>query len=139
VGGTCRGRGQGVAGVQDLLTQKRLQGAEIMGLVREQVLIGGADDNRVVCSGPMLVVDAQAAMHLALVLHELATNARKYGALSVPSGRLSVTWEVSRTDSERDLVIDWKERGGPRIHIPNEKGFGSVLIEQTLKGHGGKA
>ena len=136
---TFSGRVQALSRVHDLLTQKRLQGAEILELVREQVLIGGADDNRVVCSGPMLVLDAQSVMHLALVLHELATNARKYGALSVPSGRLSVTWEVSRTDSERDLVIDWKERGGPRIHIPNEKGFGSVLIEQTLKGHGGKA
>ncbi len=135
---TFSGRVQALARAHDLLTQKNLQGAEIMGLVREQVLYGGFDDTRVACSGPMLVLDAQAAMHLALILHELATNARKYGALSVPTGRLSVSWEL-RTNGERDLVLDWKERGGPRIAVPRQKGFGSVLIEQTVKGHGGKA
>src|SRR5262245_30287934 len=135
---TFSGRVQALARAHDLLTQKNLQGAEIMGVVREQVLYGGFDDTRVACSGPMLLLDSQSAMHLALVLHELATNARKYGALSVPTGRLSVSWEL-RTNGERNLVLDWKERGGPRISAPREKGFGSALIEQTLKGRGGKA
>jgi PAS domain S-box-containing protein len=135
---TFSGRVQALARAHDLLTQKNLQGAEIMGLVREQVLYGGFDDNRVACTGPMLLLDPQSAMHLALILHELATNARKYGALSVPTGRLWVSWEL-RTNGERNLVLDWKERGGPRIAAPREKGFGSALIEQTVKGHGGKA
>jgi len=135
---TFSGRVQALARAHDLLTQKNLQGAEIMGLVREQVLYGGFDDNRVACTGPMLLLDPQSAMHLALVLHELATNARKYGALSLPTGRLWVSWAL-RTNGERNLVLDWKERGGPRITVPREKGFGSALIEQTVKGHGGKA
>jgi len=135
---TFSGRVQALARAHDLLTQKKLQGAEIMGLVREQVLIGGADDHRVDCSGPMLMLDSQSAMHLGLVLHELATNARKYGALSVATGRLSVTWEL-QTNGVRNLVLEWKERGGPRVTVPREKGFGSILIEQTVKGHGGKA
>jgi PAS domain S-box-containing protein len=132
------GRVQALARAHDLLTQTRLQGAEIMDLVREQVLLGGADDKRVQLAGPTLMLDAQAAMNLALVVHELATNARKYGALAGPDGRLSVTWET-RTNGERQLVLDWRESGGRKVEVPCERGFGSALIEQTLKAHGGKA
>jgi PAS domain S-box-containing protein len=131
------GRVQALARAHDLLTQTKLQGADVMKLVREQVLLGGSNDNRVTCSGPMLMLDAQKAVHMALVLHELATNARKHGALSVPDARLSVQWEV-RTNGGRNLVIEWKETGGPCVLAPNRRGFGSTLIERTLKAHGGK-
>jgi PAS domain S-box-containing protein len=132
------GRVQALARTHDLLTQTRLQGAEIMDLVRDQVLLGGADDRRIEISGPTLMLDAQAAMNLALVVHELATNARKYGALSGPDGHLSVTWEI-RTNHERQLVLEWRERGSRKIAVPRERGFGTALIEQTLKAQGGKA
>src|SRR6202030_4297388 len=71
------GRVQALARAHDLLSQTRLQGAEIMDIVRDHVLLGGTSDKRVECAGPTLMLDAQAAMNLALVLHELATNARK--------------------------------------------------------------
>jgi len=132
------GRVQALARTHDLLTQTRLQGAEIMDLVRDQVLLGGTDDRRVQIAGPTLMLDAQAAMNLALVVHELATNARKYGALSGPDGRLSVTWET-RTNNERQLVLEWSETGGRKVAAPRERGFGTTLIEQTLKAHGGTA
>ena len=132
------GRVQALARTHDLLTQTRLQGAEIMDLVRDQVLLGGTDDRRVHIAGPTLMLDAQAAMNLALVVHELATNARKYGALSGPDGRLSVTWET-RTNNERQLVLEWSETGGRKVAAPRERGFGTTLIEQTLKAHGGRA
>jgi len=133
------GRVQALARTHDLLTQTRLRGAEIMDLVRDQVLLGGADDRRVEISGPTLMLDAQAAMNLALVVHELATNARKYGALSGPDGHLSVTWET-RTNDERRLVLEWREQNASRkIAVPRERGFGTTLIEQTLKAHGGSA
>jgi PAS domain S-box-containing protein len=132
------GRVQALARTHDLLTQTRLQGAEIMDLVRDQVLLGGQDDRRVEISGPTLMLDAQAAMNLALVVHELATNARKYGALSGPDGRLSVTWET-RTNDERRLVLEWRESASRKIAVPRERGFGTTLIEQTLKAHGGGA
>ena len=132
------GRVQALARTHDLLTQTRLQGAEIMDLVRDQVLLGGADDRRVEISGPTLMLDAQGAMNLALVVHELATNARKYGALSGPDGRLSVTWET-RSNAERKLVLEWRESTGRNIAVPQERGFGTTLIEQTLKAHGGGA
>ena len=115
-----------------------MQGADVMELVSEQVLIGAPNDNRISCSGPLLVLDAQAAMHLALVLHELATNARKHGALSVPTGRLSVTWQV-RMNGGRSLLLSWKESNGPKVSAPSAHGFGRTLIEQTVRAHGGEA
>jgi PAS domain S-box-containing protein len=133
------GRLQALAQAHDLLTRTKMQGAEVMQLVREQVLLGdGAEDQRVSCSGPAVVLDPQAAIHLALVLHELATNARKYGALSLPKGRLSVSWEV-RTNGDRELVLHWTESGAARVSVPRRRGFGTTLIERMLKVGGGKA
>jgi PAS domain S-box-containing protein len=133
------GRVQALARAHDLLINEKLQGADVLELVREQVLFGAADDKRVSCSGPVLLLDAQLSVHLALVLHELATNARKYGALSVPTGRLAVQWEMRTSGKRGNLVLEWKESGGPKVSMPKERGFGSTLIERTLSAHGGEA
>ena len=106
--------------------------------MREQVLLGAPEDGRIAYSGPLLVLDAQMALHLALVLHELATNARKYGALSVPQGRLSVDWSVM-TNNGSSLMMRWKETGGPRVSAPSKHGFGTTLVEHALQAHGGEA
>jgi CheY-like chemotaxis protein len=106
--------------------------------MRDLVLLGGAVDRRVEITGPTLMLDAQGAMNLALVVHELATNARKYGALSGPDGRLTVTWET-RSNAERKLVLEWRESTNRKIAVPHERGFGTTLIEQTLKAYGGSA
>jgi len=132
------GRVQALAKAHTLLTRSKMQGADVMELVSEQVLIGAPNDNRISCSGPLLVLDAQAAVHLALVLHELATNARKHGALSVPTGRLSVTWQV-RTNGGCSLLLSWRESNGPKVSAPSAHGFGRTLIEQTVRAHGGEA
>jgi len=132
------GRVQALAKAHTILVKTKMQGADVMDLVNEQVLLGVADDNRISCSGPLLMLDAQKAVHLALVLHELATNARKYGALSVPNGRLSVTWQM-RTNGGRCLLLVWKEASGPKVSAPNASGFGSTLIDQTLRALGGEA
>jgi len=131
------GRVQALAKAHSLLTDRKLEGAELTELVREQVTLGVADE-RVICSGPMVILGAQPAIHLALVLHELATNARKYGGLSVPQGRLSVKWEVHSSGS-RTLLLDWTESGGPQVSAPLTAGFGTTLIERTLQTHGGQA
>jgi PAS domain S-box-containing protein len=130
-------RVRALASAHMVLTRSEMRGAEIMDLVREQVLLDVADDPRISCSGPLLMLEPQAALHLALVLHELATNARKHGALSAPSGRLSVTWEVRRNGGQ-NLLLHWKESAGPAVRAPAERGFGSTLIEQTLRVHGGE-
>jgi PAS domain S-box-containing protein len=132
------GRLQALAKAHTLLTRTQMQGADVMALVNEQVLIGAANGDKVSCSGPSLMLDPQTAVHLALVLHELATNARKYGALSVPSGRLSVTWEM-RTNGGCSLLLSWKESDGPEVRAPRTHGFGRALIDQTVRSHGGRA
>jgi PAS domain S-box-containing protein len=131
------GRIQSLARAHSLLTGASFQGADIHQLVRDQLQLGGEDDKRLVCSGPSLVLEAQAALHLALVLHELGTNARKYGALSTPNGHVAVNWEV-HTNGGRRLILDWRETGGPKVTAPSTRGFGSMLIEHSLQAHGGE-
>lgn len=75
------------------------------------------------------------ALHAAMMLHELGANSVKYGALSNPNGTISIRWSVL----DNSLCFDWKERGGPPIKAPIGRGFGTTLIEQTVKGQGGSA
>jgi PAS domain S-box-containing protein len=133
------GRLQALARAHDLLTRSSFEGAEVMQLIREQVLLSDDTSNRISCSGPNLRLDAQTAIQLALVLHELATNARKHGALSVSTGRLSVEWEVHANGGRRTLALDWTERDGPKVSVPQQHGFGTTLIARTLEAQGGTA
>lgn len=80
-------------------------------------------------AGPNVVLDARAYSVMALVLHEMATNAAKYGALSRAGGRLSVTWTI---DAGGGCDIAWRESGGPTVHPPTRSGFGSVLIDRSV-------
>ncbi len=132
------GRVQALARAHDLFTQTKMRGAQVTELVREQVLLGGVDDRRIASSGPGITLDAESTLHLALVLHELATNARKHGALSVPEGRLSVSWQVC-ANGGRNLLLEWRESGGPPVKAPKQCGFGTTLIARTLEVHGGEA
>lgn len=134
--GNFNGRIQALARAHSLLTGSSFQGAELQQLVREQLLIGGEADARIAFSGPRLMLEGQVALHLALVLHELGTNARKHGALSSPTGRVSVCWEIRSHNGPR-LALDWRESGGPPVKAPASRGFGSMLIEQSLNTHGG--
>lgn len=130
------GRIQALARAHGLLTVGSFQGAQLMDLVRDQLLLGGAEDQRITCSGPDLTLGAQAAVHMALVLHELGTNARKHGALSGIAGHVDVSWAL-RTNGGRTLVLVWQESGGPPVAAPTSRGFGSMLIEHSLRAHGG--
>jgi two-component sensor histidine kinase len=89
-----------------------------------------------VISGPDTFVDAQHSLLLTLVLHELATNAVKYGALSNGSGQVRLRWDLAESDG-RAVRLHWEEVGGPAVTAPVQHGFGSRLIEQVLgKGSG---
>lgn len=131
------GRIQALARAHALLTGSSFQGADIQHLVRDQLLLGGEADARISWSGPALRLDGQVALHLALVLHELGTNARKHGALSTPSGQVSARWETRSHAGGARLVFDWRESGGPKVKPPAGRGFGTMLIEQSLQTHGG--
>ena len=129
------GRIQSLAKVHALLTNENWQGANLRELIRDQLLQGSIDETRLTAWGPPLRLTAQATLHLALILHELGTNSVKHGALSVPQGRVSLTWGLKG----RTLKLQWQERGGPTISGSIQRGFGVSLIEHTAKGQGGKA
>ena len=74
----------------------------------------------------------EAAQNIGLALHELATNAAKYGALSVPTGQISITWRWLSESNPAAVEILWVERGGPDVQPPEQRGFGSVVIERNL-------
>ncbi|HEV7278074.1 MAG TPA: PAS domain S-box protein [Devosiaceae bacterium] len=130
------GRIQALGRAHDLLVQGKMQGSSLAEVVREQVLPG--DDPRISIDGPSVTLNARAAVQLALVLHELASNARKHGALSVVEGRLAIRWHTEASDGS-DLVIDWTEKGLKQVAAPAAPGFGAQLIERTLEGDGGSA
>ena len=83
--------------------------------------------------GPQVWLGEKVASTFSMVLHELATNATKYGALSVPSGKVCIRWhEDKMTDGGRQLAFEWRECGGPRVEPPTRRGFGSQLVERAL-------
>lgn len=136
----------GLARSHDLLVQKNWEGANIADLVAAQLApFIDKSKPRVVTNGPPLLLSAEAAQNLGMALHELATNASKYGALSVPTGRVSVEWAwhdgVGDGGGERRLQVRWKESNGPPVTaVPTRTGFGHAVIEQmAAAGLRGKA
>jgi len=83
-------------------------------------------------SGPTVMLKPQAALFITLALHELSTNAAKYGALSVPGGRVAVSWIITGDRPPR-LELDWQEEGGPKIGGLGRQGFGTELIERGIR------
>jgi two-component sensor histidine kinase len=90
--------------------------------------------------GPPISVQANTAVTLSLILHELATNAAKYGALLSENGRIAVSWTKRATGlDEYEISLRWRESGGPRVRLPRSKGLGSKLIESGAKQLGGRS
>lgn len=119
-----------MARTHDLLTADVWQATELNKLVEEALLPFGLSNFAI--KGPEIDVSSRAAMAFSLGLHELATNASKYGALSVQGGSVDVTW--SHDQALQQLNFVWQEKGGPRVLVPKSKGFGSKLIEGVLAG-----
>ncbi len=131
------GRIQALAGAHDVLTASSWQGANLGALLKDQLIFGDASEGRFTYDGPAIKLDPQAAVALSLVLHELGTNASKYGALSVASGHVKLFWEAA--ENGKILKLRWQELGGPRVAEPSRRGFGSFIIEQSLSGLDGDA
>jgi two-component sensor histidine kinase len=124
---------------QDMLTREHWVGADIRDIVADAFKMHGLQRSGCVeMEGPSARVDAQTALALAMVLHELGTNALKYGALSRPDGVVKASWRVEACAAERVLDFCWRETGGPKVQPPARRGFGSRLIEQAFDQHGGE-
>ncbi|MFN8925624.1 MAG: HWE histidine kinase domain-containing protein [Rhodospirillales bacterium] len=114
-----------------LLSVSKWEGAELGVLVQQELDAFMDEGWRVTMEGPDLMLDAVAAQPVGMLLHELATNAAKHGALAVPEGRLTITWRRDPTD--RGLELVWDEDGGPPVPADRPQGFGSLLIRSTVE------
>jgi PAS domain S-box-containing protein len=123
-----------LSATHDVLTQRLWESAtldEILGA--ELKPHGGIDQQRIKAGGASVQLKPQQALSLGMALHELATNAAKYGALSSPQGSVEISWSVSQGEGgERQLEIRWRERDGPEVRAPERKGFGTRLIERSI-------
>ncbi len=129
------GRITALSRAHTVLSQSRWQGADLAGLVDEE-LAPYRSGEKIVASGPVVSLQPSSAQTLALALHELATNAAKYGALSSISGQVKVTWEIV----PGGLVLHWDEFGGPPAEKPAKTGFGTRIIVASIEGQlGGQA
>ena len=137
-----RERLSGLARSHDLLVEANWEGADMATLVATQLAPFAGDLNaRVSMKGPPLVLRPAAAQNLGMALYELATNANKHGALSLPSGRIVIDWE-ERIDASAGATIRirWRESGGPPVTAPSRSGFGSAVLEHLVpQGLGGSA
>lgn len=128
------GRLAAIAAAHDILVGNQQTGADLNRLLESQIgPYASFDRGQVERSGPPVALGPAVAHALGLVLHELATNASKYGALSIEAGVLNLSWSLEDRDSRRYLKIDWTEQNGPPVAEPTRRGFGSRLIEMTLK------
>jgi PAS domain S-box-containing protein len=124
---------QALAASHDLLVRESWHGASLGELIRSQ-LSSYLDGNAVQVSieGPAIALKPEAAQSLGLALHELAINAAKFGALSVPTGRVSITWIRREAAVDNAVELDWREQLGPKVKARRKKGFGTMVIERNL-------
>ena len=129
------GRVHALTAAYSLLSRESWSSVQLQEIITEELRpYMDGDRANVHLDGPAVPMDARGALALGMAIHELATNAVKYGALSVPEGDVSVTWSVQSDNGEEVLLLDWVERNGPPVTEPTRRGFGSTLIERAL-GH----
>ena len=120
---------QALAASHDLLVRESWHGASLRELIQSQLAAYiGSGEGQVAIDGEPVALKPEAAQNLGLALHELGVNAAKFGALSVPQGRVSITWAL-RGEA---LALDWREQFGPKVKVRRKRGFGSLVIERNL-------
>jgi two-component sensor histidine kinase len=125
------GRIRSMAAAHALLSQSRWSGVDLADLIRRQLAPYATEANTAV-SGPEVTLTSTQTQALAMVVHELVTNAVKYGALSSPDGRVLVSWDRTAADAAAILTITWRELGGPPITAPVQSSYGSNLIRHLI-------
>ena len=126
------GRLHSLGHTHDVLSESGWTEAGLRELIVAELSPHGAADGALQISGPPVMLRPQAALFIALAVHELSTNAAKYGALSVPGGRLTVSWIIAG-DRQARLEINWQEEGGPKVDGFGTPGFGTELIERGIR------
>lgn len=122
----------GLATAHDLLTRGNWAGSDLVDIVTDTVQPHAGGQNRFRIEGPHVQLDPGPALSLAMALHELCTNAAKYGALSTKTGHVDIVWRLTDGGQDRRLQMRWTESDGPIVVAPTRKGFGSRLIERAL-------
>lgn len=135
------GRLRALAEAHNLLSTEKWQGSDlqdVIGRVLQPYALN--DPGRVRMFGPRVPLPPRLAVVLSMILHEIATNATKYGALSNDSGTVTLDWEIVEDDGRQKLRLIWTEAGGPHVTAPVQRGFGSRLIERSARDQlGGEA
>ena len=127
------GRIQSMASTQTLLSQNHWSGVSLTDLIGAELKPYANGTANTSIDGPDIYLTPNASHVMAMVIHELATNAAKYGALSRRGGRASVRWTLTAKDTTpRVLKLDWKETGGPEVAVPSRSGYGSTVIRDLL-------
>jgi PAS domain S-box-containing protein len=130
------GRINALANVHSLFVETRWIGAELATIAKQELSpYAAASKSRVAIDGPLVLLAPDAAQAVAICLHELATNAVKYGSLSVGTGRLDLTWSH---EADGTLILRWTETGGPDVKEPTRRGFGARVIDQMIAQLDGK-
>ena len=127
---------QALAASHDLLSEQHWRGASLRQLVCQQLLPFAEIGPRLTIQGPELLLAAAAAQTIGLALHELATNATKYGAWSLPAGTVAISWDLKADPQSPGVRVRWVERGGPPVAQPARTGFGHVVCRDMVATHG---
>lgn len=132
---------QALAANQELLVRNSWLAVPLAAMVQSHLaFLGDMRDSRISVAGPAVDVTAAASQTLGMALHELATNAVKYGALSNPAGRVSIRWHLTDSDADPRFHLEWQESDGPPVVEPTRLGFGSTVIRRMIDmSFGGKA
>lgn len=121
-----------LAAAHNLLTRSNWESATLHDLTRETVKAACTADAPVRIEGPPVALQPKQATTFVMAMHELCTNAVKYGALSSASGQVDISWKIAENGAEKCFKLVWRERGGPAVKPPRRRGFGSRMIEQAL-------
>jgi two-component system CheB/CheR fusion protein len=127
-------RFRALAVAQELLVENELTGADLLRLASETLTPLAPDKARLTARGPSLQLSPETTTSLALVLHELATNAVKYGAWSNDRGTVDLEWSVARAGDQPVVTLHWREKGGPAYKSPSKSVQGSLLIDNSVTG-----
>lgn len=127
------GRLRAFAKAHSQLIERAWEGGDLKAIVEDALSLHAVDRERIdITEGPAISMKPKAALAINMILHELATNAIKYGALSTAAGRIRVSWTLIEETDGRKLHLQWQESGGPAVKAPERKGFGTKLIEQSM-------